>query len=361
MLSTLLAGNDLTDPAASWAMTQILTGEASSAQIAGFVTALKAKGETAAEVNALVSVMLAHARLVDLGPDAPEVVLDVVGTGGDQSHSVNISTMAALVCAAAGAPIVKHGNRAASSATGTADVLEELGVVIDLEPAGVAESVRRVGIGFCFAQTHHPAMRHAGPTRRELGVPTVFNILGPLTNPGGAKAALIGCANLPLAPVMADVLRRRGVRALVVRGDDGLDEISTAAATHVWDATSDVVRHVVLDPADLGIARIEPALLTGGDKVRNAQLLRLVLGGLPVPGDDGAKVAAIRDAVAVNAAAALVAYEAARAPVTSGAGEAGPLVGRIAERMATVRDVLESGAALTVLDDWIVVSRSLRA
>ena len=274
VLSTLLAGHDLSPTEAAWAMEQVLSGSATSAQLAAFVVALRAKGESAAEVDALVGVMLEHARLLDFGPDGPPVALDVVGTGGDGAHTVNISTMSALVCAAAGAPVIKHGNRAASSSTGTADVLEHLGVAIDLGPEGVVASVRRVGIGFCFAQTHHPAMRHAGPTRRELGVPTVFNILGPLTNPGGAPSALIGCANPTLAPVMADVLHRRGVKALVVRGEDGLDEISTAAPTRVWDATTGPVVVGVLDAADLGVARTDAALLRGGDSARNAELLR---------------------------------------------------------------------------------------
>ena len=364
VLSALLAGNDLSEGEAAWAMTQILEGEASSAQIAGFVTALRAKGETAPEVNALVTVMLAHARLLDLGADAPSVVLDVVGTGGDQSHSVNISTMTALVCAAAGAPIVKHGNRAASSSTGTADVLEELGVAIDLAPEDVAECVLRVGIGFCFAQTHHPAMRHAGPPRRELGVPTVFNILGPLTNPGGAQAALIGCASAAMAPVMADVLCRRGVRALVVRGDDGLDELSTTGTSQVWDATSTSVRQVTIDPVDLGLELVEADLLRGGDRTRNAELLRKALGGWAANDVDAARAAAIRDAVALNAAAALVAYGAALDAVSGGeqAHSAAPidLTDRIARRLPEAQDILASGAALVLLDRWIEVSRALR-
>lgn len=337
-------------------MTSILTGEATSAQIAAFVTALRAKGETPAEVDALVSVMLDHARLLDLGPDAPAVVLDVVGTGGDQSDSVNISTMTSLVCAAAGVPVVKHGNRASSSTTGTADVLEELGVVIDLEPEDVATSVREAGIGFCFAQVHHPAMRFAGPTRRELGVPTVFNILGPLTNPAGAGAALIGAASVVLAPVMADVLLRRGVRALVVRGEDGLDEISTSAATRVWDATTDTVTEVVMHATDFGIDRADAELLRGGDRARNATLLRKALAAATGEADvDDARVGAIRDAVALNAAAALVAYDAA----VDGPSSL-PVVDRIRVRLPHAREVLDSGAALATLDRWIAVTGGLR-
>jgi anthranilate phosphoribosyltransferase len=288
------------------------------------------------------------------------VALDVVGTGGDQAHTVNISTMAALVCAAAGAPVVKHGNRAASSSTGTADVLEQLGVVIDLEPSGVVTSLRRAGIGFCFAQTHHPAMRHAGPTRRELGVPTVFNILGPLTNPGGAASALIGCANLTLAPVMADVLRRRGVSAIVVRGEDGLDEISTATTTRVWDATLSPVRESVIDMADLGVPHSDRELLRGGDSARNADLLVATLGAGPAVGSDAERVLAIRDAVAVNAAAALVAHGAATRAADGRAPDDRPLPERIAEQLPGARNVLASGAALDVLNGWIDITQELR-
>ena len=358
VLGRLLSHEDLDGPTAGWAMNQILSGEATPAQVAGFVTALRSKGETPTEVAALVEVMLEHARLLDLGPGAPAVVLDVVGTGGDQLHTVNISTMAALVCAAAGAPIVKHGNRAASSSTGTADVLEELGVAIDLDPAAVGQSVLTAGIGFCFAPTHHPAMRHAGPTRRELGVPTVFNILGPLTNPGLAGAALIGCASATLAPVMADVLCRRGVRALVVRGDDGLDEISTLTTTQVWDATGDVVVETSIDPTELGLRSVEPAALRGGDPARNALLLRKTLGIVDPADIDAAQVAAIRDAVAINAAAALVAFDAATGADTA---DDSSLQERIARRLPDVGEVLDSGSALVLLDRWIQVTQDLRA
>ena len=355
ILNRLLDHQDLDGPTASWAMNQILSGEATPAQVAGFVTALRSKGETPVEVDALVAVMLDHARLLDLGPNRPPVVLDVVGTGGDQSHTVNISTMTALVCAAAGAPIVKHGNRAASSSTGTADVLEELGVAIDLDPAGVGQSVIRAGIGFCFAQVHHPAMRHAGHTRRELGVPTVFNILGPLTNPGLANAALVGCASAAMAPVMADVLCRRGVRALVVRGDDGLDEISTIATTHVWDDTGDTVVESTIDPVLLAIPLVEPSALRGGEPARNALLLRKTLGGVPADDIDAGQVTAIRDAVALNAAAALVAFDAA-----SGEPSEGDLMDRIGARLPAARAVLDTGSALALLDRWIVVTQQLR-
>ena len=357
VLTGLIAGADLDPAAAGWAMEEILSGQATSAQIAAFVVALRAKGETPAEVDALAGVMLRHGRLLDFGPAGRPVCLDVVGTGGDQAHLVNISTMSALVCAASGAPVVKHGNRAASSATGTADVLERLGVVIDLEPEQVVASLRHAGIGFCFAQVHHPAMRHAGPTRRELGVPTVFNILGPLTNPGGADAALIGSASLELAPVMADVLHRRGVRAIVVRGEDGLDEISTEAPTRVWDASGGPAVESVIDAADLGIDRAERELLRGGDSTRNADLLVSTLTSGAPTGADADRVSAIRDAVAVNSAAALVAY---RAALAAGEPDRRPVLERIAEELPTAREAIESGRALAVLHAWVEVTRSLR-
>ena len=352
LLRTLLAGSDLDSDSAAWAMNALLAGEATDAQIGGFLAALRAKGESGAEVETFVEVMLAHARRVEhVG-----LALDIVGTGGDQSNSVNISTMSALVAAAAGATVIKHGNRAASSATGTADVLEELGVQVMLEPSEVAASVRRSGIGFCFAPMHHPAMRHVGPSRRDLGVPTVFNLLGPLANPGGAQAALIGVADVQRAPVMADVLRRRGVRALVVRGDDGLDELSTSTTSTVWDCTGDELVVTALDPRDLGIAPIDRELLVGGDRVRNAALLRKALAaGLPRD-EDAARVEAIRDVVALNSAAALVAYRAAEGRAV----QAG-LVERIAAELPRTRELIETGAALAVLDRWAATTAELVA
>ena len=295
-----------------------------------------------------------------VSPFARSAVTKAASCAGVASP-VNISTMAALVCAAAGAPVVKHGNRAASSATGTADVLEALGVVIDLPPEAVVTSVRRAGIGFCFAPVHHPAMRHAGPTRRELGVPTVFNILGPLTNPGGAQAALIGCANTTLAPVMAQVLHQRGVRALVVRGDDGLDEVTTTGSTTVWDATGSEVQLTSLVAADLGVRAVSSDLLRGGDPQRNADLLRATLSpGAPAE-VDADQVAAIRDAVAVNAASALVAYRAALCAADGTATDGRPLPERVADELEVARSVMASGAALDVLDGWAAITAELSA
>ena len=233
LIAALIAGSDLSASETSWAMGQMMQGEATPAQIAAFVVALSAKGETADEVSGFVEQMLEHAVPLEVaGP-----TLDVVGTGGDRAHTVNISTMSALVAAAAGARVVKHGNRAASSQSGSADVLEELGVVIDLPADGVIKCIDMIGIGFCFAPVFHPAMRYAGGPRREIGVPTVFNILGPLANPARPTAQLVGCANLRLAPVMAYVLSDHGTNALVVRGIDGIDEVTVFDDTEVWDVT----------------------------------------------------------------------------------------------------------------------------
>jgi len=233
LLNQLVAGTHLTAEDTSWAMNEIMSGHATPSQIGGFAVALRAKGETAEEVAGLAEAMLTHAFRVSI--DTPAA--DVVGTGGDQAGTVNISTMSAVVTAAAGVPVVKHGNRAASSQCGAADVLNELGVAIELSPEAVAECVRDVGIGFCFAPAFHPALRHAGPTRKDLGIPTVFNILGPLTNPAQPTSALVGCANERLAPVVAEVLAGRGFSVLVVRGDDGLDEITTTTTTTAWVAS----------------------------------------------------------------------------------------------------------------------------
>jgi len=350
VLRALIACQELTDDQASWAMEQMLAGQATDAQIAGFVVALRTKGETAAEVQSLVATMARHANTFT----TTRPVIDIVGTGGDQANTVNISTMSALVAAACGVPVAKHGNRAASSQTGTADVLEELGIVIELSPDQVRQCVQEVGIGFAFAPRHHPAMRHVGPVRRELGVPTVFNILGPLSNPAGAAAMLVGVADAQRAPVIAEVLGRRGVRALVVRGDDGLDEISTTTTSTVWDVTGSAVREQTLDPADLGVRPVAPAMLVGGDPVRNALLLRQVIGAEPVADAELARIEAIADVVAINAAAALVAYAAVGAEAAEGS-----LHDRIGTQLGRARQALVSGAAAEVLERWVSFSQGL--
>ncbi|HET9517594.1 MAG TPA: anthranilate phosphoribosyltransferase, partial [Actinoplanes sp.] len=270
LLTALLRDEELSPQDTAWAMGEIMAGNATPVQVSGFAVAMRAKGETPAELAGLVQAMLANATLVPLPEDVRTSAVDVVGTGGDRAHTVNISTMAAIVTAAAGVTVVKHGNRAASSACGTADLLEHFGIPLDLGPDGVARTVGEAGIGFCFAPRYHPGMRHAAVTRRELGVPTFFNMLGPLTNPARPTAAAVGCFDQRMAPVIAGVFALRGDTAMVVRGEDGLDEFTTAAPTRVWLAHAGTVQESVVDAVDLGLARSRPGDLRGGDAAFNA-------------------------------------------------------------------------------------------
>jgi anthranilate phosphoribosyltransferase len=336
LIGRLLAGTDLTSEDTAWVMDQVLAGDATDVRLAGFLVALRGKGETPAEIAGLAEAMLAHARRLPLSTPA----VDVVGTGGDGSHSVNISSMAAIVVAASGVPVVKHGNRAASSRSGAADLLEYLGVAIELAPDGVGRCVVELGIGFCFAPVFHPSFRYAGAVRRELGVPTAMNVLGPLTNPAQPSAGLIGCADPRLAPVIAEVLAGRGASALVVRGDDGLDEITTTSTTSVWSVSAGGVRRVPLDVAELGVPRATVMDLRGGDVAFNAEVARRLLAGETGP---------VRDAVLVNAAGAVAAY--------SGLGP--DLVADMTVAMARVAEAVDSGAAEALLDRWAALSSSL--
>lgn len=338
LLAQLIAGTDLDTQDTIWAMDQVMSGAATPAQVAAFAVALRVKGETPAEITGLAAGLLSHACRVHL----PQRAVDVVGTGGDQAHTVNISTMAALVAAAAGAPVVKHGNRAASSQCGAADVLEALGVAIDLGPAQVAQCVAEVGIGFCFAPLFHPALRHAAGVRREIGVPTAFNFLGPLTNPAQPAAALVGCADIRMAPVIAQVLADRGVSALVVRGDDGLDEVTTTTTTSVWVVEGGVVRRDLLDPVVLGVPVGRREDLRGGDAAANADAVRRLLAGEPGP---------VRDAVLLNAAAALVAHR----------GLAGDLLDSLPEMAQRAAEAVDSGAARALLERWTRLANELSA
>jgi len=333
LLSTLLLGESLSADDAAWAMGEVMAGEATSAQLAGFAVGLRAKGETAQELAGLVGVMLERCAPIDV----PVRAVDTCGTGGDRARTVNISTMAALVVAGAGVPVVKHGNRAASSACGSADLLEELGVVVDLPAAGVVDSVAEAGIGFCFAPVFHPAMRHVAALRRELGVPTVFNFLGPLANPARPAAQVVGVSELRMAPVMAGVLAERGISALVFRGEDGLDELTTTAASRVWAIRDGVVQESVIDAADLGIDRATIDDLRGADASFNAAVARSVLAGKPGP---------VRDAVVLNAAAALAAYD----------GLDGQVEALLAAALPRAAASLDSGAAADVLDRWVAAS-----
>lgn len=336
VLSALVARQDLSAAQAAWAMEEVLGGAASPAQIAGFAVALRAKGETVDELEGLVRTMYAHAVAIDV----PGRTIDVVGTGGDRAHTVNISTMAAIVTAGAGATVVKHGNRAASSSCGTADVLERLGVQLDLPPATVADVGREAGITFCFAPMFHPALRHAAVARRELGVGTAFNFLGPLANPARPSVQAVGCADLRMAPIMAGVLARRGIDAVVFRGDDGLDELTTTTTSQVWVVSGGEVQQETLDPSAFGVPTGTREDLRGGDADFNADVVRRLLDGEAGP---------VRDAVVLNAGAALAAH----------AGEVGSLAGRLSAGMVRAVESLDSGAAKAALARWIETSTRL--
>ncbi|MFP5070347.1 anthranilate phosphoribosyltransferase [Pseudonocardia nantongensis] len=336
VIGRLMHGGDVSAEETTWAMGQVFAGEATPAQLAGFLVALRAKGETAAEISGMADAMLAHALRVRVAGRA----VDVVGTGGDQAHTVNISTMSAIVVAAAGAPVVKHGGRAASSQAGTADVLEALGVAIELSPAAVERCVAELGIGFCFAQAFHPAMRYAGGVRRELGVPTAMNVLGPLSNPAQPETGLIGCADRRLAPIMAEVFARRGKSALVVRGDDGLDELTTTTTSTVWIADTGGVRQARLDPAALGVRPATAQDLRGGSPDVNAAAVRDLVAG---------KTGPVRDAVLLNAAGALAAHR----------GITGEPTPAIADALETVTTAVDSGAAADLLARWATRSTEL--
>lgn len=334
VLGLLTSRANLEAEQARAAMAEILAGNATPAQTAGFIVALRMKGETVEELGGLVGAMLDVAEAVPLGD--PSTVLDIVGTGGDRAHTINVSTLAALVAAGAGATVCKHGNRAASSACGTADVLEALGVAIDLGPAEVARCVSEAGMGFCFAPRFHASMRHAGPTRRELGVPTVFNFLGPMANPARVGRQVIGVADAAMAERMLEVLRANGLeRALVVHGGDGLDELTTTGPSQVLELRDGEVRAYELDPASLGIPTATPDELRGGDAAHNARLARAVLAGEPGPH---------RDIVVLNAAAGLIA-----------AG----LVDDFAAGIDAAGASIDDGRAEGVLDRLVAVSQAV--
>jgi anthranilate phosphoribosyltransferase len=339
LLTALMGGAELSSADTAWAMDEVMAGNATPAQLAAFAVLLRAKGETPQELAGLVRTMVE--RATPLAIEGRSV--DVVGTGADRAHTVNISTMAAVVVAGSGRRVVKHGNRAATSSCGSADVLEELGVVIDLPAAGVARTVAEVGIGFCFAPMFHAGMRHAGAPRRELGVPTFFNFLGPLTNPARVPAAAIGCADPRMAPVMAAVLAERGDTALVFRGDDGLDELTTTTTSTAWVAADGAVVRASVDPAALGIDPVAPEVLRGADKVFNAGVLRDVLAG-GAPG--------VREVVLLNAAAAIAAYDGLTAERLHDA---------LARGLRLAAEAIDSGAAAQVLDRWVAASRAAAA
>ena len=338
-ISRLRAGLDLDAAEVQWCMNEILTGNTEIDVIKDFLIALKTKGETSLEVGALVDQMYEHCAPITI----KERAVDTVGTGGDGAHTINISTTAAIIAAAAGVKVVKHGNRASSSKSGSADLLEALGIHINLDGIGVEKTFSELGIGFCFAPVFHPAMRFAGPARKELATPTVFNILGPMANPAKPQAAAIGVANESMHLVMAQVLSDRGVDGFVFRGDDGLDEITLATTTSVLTIGGGEITRGLIDPLDFGIDRAPIASLVGGDSVENARITTAIFAG-----EKGAP----RDAVVLNAAAAIAAYE-ARFDLN--------LQERMALGVSRAIDAIDSGASARLVSKWAELSQKLGA
>jgi anthranilate phosphoribosyltransferase len=338
VLGRIAAGEDLSSEEAAAALTEVLDGNATSAQIAAFTFGLRCKGETVEEMSGMVAAMLAASDRVVLPVEVTERVVDTCGTGGDRSGTINVSTIAALVVAGAGVPVCKHGGRAASSQAGSADVLEALGVVIDLGPEGVARCVSEAGIGFCFAPRYHPAMRHAIPVRRELGVPTAFNFLGPLANPARVRRQVVGVGDAVMAPKMARVLAAGGaVRVMVVHGAGGLDELSTAGPSTVHSYRDGQFSEESVDPRALGLAPATVEDLRGGQAAHNADLAQAVLAGEPGPR---------RDIVVLNAAAGLV---------------VGGRCEDLPSGMELARSAIDDGRAAACLERLVAVSGEARA
>ncbi|HEV7183573.1 MAG: anthranilate phosphoribosyltransferase [Actinomycetales bacterium] len=339
ILTSLLDREDLSVADAAWAMDQIMSGEATEAQLAAFLIALRAKGETVDEIVGFRDAILDHAVPLHVDPMA----LDIVGTGGDRFGTVNISTTASIVAAAAGVPVIKHGNRAASSSSGSSDVLAALGIDLTLSAEKVAEVLKQAGITFAYASAFHPGFANAGPVRAQLGVPTVFNYLGPLCNPARPEASAVGVATLDRVPLFVGVFQTRGATALVFRGDDGLDELSTTGHSHVWEVSRGLVTEHDIDPRDLGIPRADIDDLLGKDAAYNASVVRAVLAGQEGP---------VRDIVLLNAAAGLVSYELASDP--SRVQEA--ILDRFRSTMAIAAEAIDSGAAAAKLDEWVAAT-----
>lgn len=340
ILMRLSFDEDLDAADTAWMLDEVFQGRATDAQLGAFLMGMQTKGATAPEVNGMVETMLAHAEPLTI----PGRCVDIVGTGGDKANTVNISTMAAIVIAGTGLKVVKHGSRAASSTTGSSDVLAALGVNLDLEPRRVAEVVEEVGITFCFAVKFHPAMRFAGPVRKELGIPTIFNVLGPLTNPAQPAVSAIGASSAALAPVMAHVLARRGRDGLVFRNEDGLDELAATATTRIWEVRDGVVAESVIDATqDLGLHPIPVSALRGGEMDENAAVVRSVLSGASGP---------VRETVIANAALAIAAD--GTLPGTGG----GDLITRMRSAMVAAAHAIDSGAADATLQRWAKATQS---
>ncbi|HKT58338.1 MAG TPA: anthranilate phosphoribosyltransferase [Microbacterium sp.] len=342
IISTLVAGRDLSVSESTWAMRKVMAGTATPSQLAGFLIALRVKGETVDEIVGFRDAILEAALPLPVTAE----VLDIVGTGGDRFGTVNVSTMSAIVAAAAGVPVVKHGNKAASSSSGSSDVLSALGLDLSLAPEAVAETLARTGITFAFASAFHPGFRHAGATRAELGVPTVFNFLGPLCNPARAEANAVGVAQLDRVPLITGVFQTRGATALVFRGDDGLDELTTTGHSRLWEVSLGDVHEHDIYPPDLGIPLADLEDLLGGDPAHNAEVVRRTVSGETGP---------VRDIVLLNAAAGMVAYRLFREP----AQVQRPILERLIEAKNDAAAAIDDGAAAAKLDDWVATTQAL--
>ena len=334
-LTRLLAGEDLSIAHATWAMTEIISGNVTDAQLAGFLVALRAKGETVDEVVGFRDAILENALDLPVSTRA----LDIVGTGGDHHKTVNVSTMSAIVCAAAGVPVVKHGNRAASSASGSSDVLTELGIDLGLSPENLVEVFDETGIVFAFAAAFHPGFRHAATARTQMGIPTIFNILGPLCNPARPEANAVGVASLERVPLIVGVLQSRDASALVFRGDEGLDELSTVGHSHVWEISRGQIHEHDIHPRDVGLPVATLDDIRGGTPQENAIIARATFAGQTGP---------VRDIVLLNAAAGLTAFDALDRP--DDASE--PIVARLERNMTRAAEAIDSGAAAATLAAW---------
>ncbi len=341
VLTRLLKGENLSISQAEIAMNEIIAGRASNAQIAAFLIALRAKGESVDEVLGFRSAVLENALQLSV----PQQALDIVGTGGDRHNTINISTTASLVSAGSGIPVVKHGNKAASSASGSSDVLSELGINLTLSPEQVSEVFEQCGITFAHAAAFHPGFRHAAEARRDLGIPTIFNILGPLCNPAKPIASAVGVSQLERIPLITSVFAQRDATALVFRGDDGLDELSTTGMNHVWEVQAGTITEHVLDPRELGIEMVSLDDLRGGEPSFNAQVVHDVLNG---------KLGPHRDVVLLNAAAGIAAYQLALDPAQS----LMPLAERLRQSLVIAAEAIDNGAAAAKLRQWVSASQN---
>ncbi len=342
LLNALIAGSDLSIREATWAMEQVMAGEATPSQLGGLLVALSMKGETVDEIVGFRDAVLANAVPLDVDP----MVLDIVGTGGDPYGAVlNISSIASIIAAASGVPVVKHGNRGASSASGASDVLAALGLNLDLPADRVGEVLRQTGITFAFAALFHPGFRHAGPTRKDLGISTLFNILGPLCNPARPEASAVGVAHLDRVPLVVGVFQTRGATALVYRGDDGIDKLTTTGHSHIWEVSRGFVTEHDLDPLELGIPRADIQSLLGADPAHNAEVARGILAGEKGP---------VRDVVLLNAAAGLAAFDLANDPELLKV----PIVQRLGDKLAVAASAVDSGAASAKLREWVAATNA---